>query len=61
MGAKAQMEYSKDQGESIFDEIFIFVVIGGTALGLFILANGFSKLMTGLSLGDRIKEELNKK
>jgi len=60
-GVKAQMEYSKDQRESILDEMFIFIFIGGLALVGIILLNVVSKLMTGLSLGDRIKKELNKK
>jgi len=41
--------------------VFIFVFIGVTALAVIILANMLQKLMTGNSLGDRIKEELNKK
>jgi len=61
VGAKAQMEYSKDQSESIFDEMFIFVFIGGLALLGIILLNVFSIVLTGLSLGDRIKEVLSKK
>jgi len=59
-GEKAQMEFSKDQSESILDEMFIFVYIGGITLALITLIYLLQKLMTGLSLGDRIKERLNK-
>jgi len=61
VGAKAQMEYSKDERESIFDEMFIFAFIGGVVLIGLLLAFISSKLMTGTSLSDRIKEEINKK
>jgi len=53
------MEFSKDQGESIFNEMFIFVFIGGVALVGLILVYILSKVTTGTSLSDRIKEELN--
>jgi len=59
VGAKAQMEYSKDQRESIFDEMFIYIFFGGVALVGLILVYILSKVTTGTSLSDRIKEELN--
>jgi len=59
-GEKAQMEYSKDQSESIFNEMFIFVFIGCTVLAMISLIFIFQRLMKGNSLGDRIKEALNK-
>ena len=37
-GSKAQLQYSKDQGQSIFDEMFIFVFLGGVLAVLVILA-----------------------
>lgn len=61
VGAKAQMEYSKDERESIFDEMFIFAFFGCVALVGLLLVYILSKLVTGTSLSDRIKEEINKK
>jgi hypothetical protein len=38
VGAKQQMEYSKDERESILDEMFIFMFLGGVFFFLLILA-----------------------
>jgi hypothetical protein len=37
VGAKPQVQISKDQRESIFDEMFIFIFIGGIAVVVIIL------------------------
>jgi len=52
------MEFSKDQRESIFDEMFIFVFIGVLAILAMILLSIVYKLFSGTSLADRVKEEL---
>jgi hypothetical protein len=58
VGAKKQLEFSKDERESILDEIFIFVFISVVVLIFIILGLVASLLFKGLSLGNIIKEKL---
>ena len=55
VGAKEQLEYSKDQRESIFDEMFIFVFLGGIFVVFIILAFIVSKIFQKTSLGEKLK------
>ena len=41
------MEYSKDQRESIFDEMFIFIFIGAIGLVAIVLLYIAQKMFTG--------------
>jgi hypothetical protein len=58
VGPKEQMEYSKDQRESIFDEMFIYIFFAGVGVVAVILLYIASKLFTFSTIGAKIKQQL---
>lgn len=58
VGAKQQMEYSKDERESILDEMFIFMFLGGVFFFLLILAYITKIMFQKFQLGKKIEEKL---
>jgi hypothetical protein len=58
MGVKDQMEYSKEQRESMLDEMFIFIFFGAVALVILIVAIVALLVFKGTSISEFIKTKL---
>ena len=58
VGAKKQMEFSKDERESILDEMFIFLFVGGVFLVILILAFIIKYVFYKYALGKKIEEKI---
>jgi MFS family permease len=58
VGAKQQIELSKDQRESFFDEMFIYIFLAGVFVVFVILAYIASKIFQKYSVGDKLKKML---
>ena len=57
-GAKEQLEYSKDQSESVFGEMFIFIFLAAVFIAFILLAYVVMKLFQKYPIAEKIKEHL---